>query len=309
MVLCFVLGILARAIKSDLAIPEPIYQGLSIYLLLAIGLKGGSALAVTPFVELLIPGWITLLLGCLTPVSAFYLMRRFGKLGIVDSAAVAAHYGSVSVVTFLAAGEAVKRSGLEMEGYLPALVAVLEVPGIIVALLFANQSGGWGGSWKKALHEVATGKSIVLLVGGLLIGWLCGPGKLADVQPFFATAFKGALCIFMIELGLAAGMRLRDEGRAGVRLLVLGCVIPVLHGAVGVFAGVLAGLSPGGAAILGAMAGSASYIAAPAAVRVALPKANPAYYLTLALGITFPFNLAFGIPLFQSLATLFSAWL
>ncbi|MDP4938393.1 MAG: sodium-dependent bicarbonate transport family permease, partial [Verrucomicrobiales bacterium] len=113
MVLCFALGILARAIKSDLAIPEPIYQGLSIYLLLAIGLKGGSALAVTPFVELLIPGGITLLLGCLTPVSAFYLMRRFGKLGIVDSAAVAAHYGSVSVVTFLAPGEAVKRSGLE----------------------------------------------------------------------------------------------------------------------------------------------------------------------------------------------------
>jgi uncharacterized protein len=308
-VLCFVLGIIARAIKSDLAIPEPFYQGLSIYLLLAIGLKGGSALAVTPFSELLLPGVITLLLGVLTPVSAFYLMRRFGNLGIEDAAAVAAHYGSVSVVTFLAAGEAVKRSGLEMEGYLPALVAVLEVPGIIVALLFANRSGTGGGSWKKALHEVATGKSIVLLVGGLLIGWLCGPAKLADVQPFFATAFKGALCIFMIELGLAAGKRLRDVRLAGVRLLVLGCIIPVVHGAVGVFAGTVAGLSPGGAAILGAMAGSASYIAAPAAVRVALPKANPAYYLTLALGITFPFNLAFGIPLFQSLANLFSKWL
>lgn len=183
------------------------------------------------------------------------------------------------------------------------------MPSIIVALLFANQSGTGSGSWKKALHEVVTGKSIVLLIGGLLIGWLCGPAKLADVQPFFATAFKGALCLFMIELGLAAGKRLRDAGRAGVRLLVLGCVIPVVHGAVGVFAGTLAGLSPGGAAILGAMAGSASYIAAPAAVRVALPKANPAYYLTLALGITFPFNLAFGIPLFQSLANLFSTWL
>lgn len=290
-------------------IPEPVYQGLSIYLLLAIGLKGGSALAVTPFVELLLPGAITLLLGVLTPVSAFYLMRRYGKLGIEDSAAVAAHYGSVSVVTFLAAGEAVKRSGLEMEGYLPALVAVLEVPGIIVALLFANRSGTGGGSWKKALHEVATGKSIVLLIGGLLIGWLCGPAKLADVQPFFATAFKGALCLFMIELGLAAGKRLRDAGRAGVRLLILGCVIPVVHGAIGVLAGTLAGLSPGGAAVLGAMSGSASYIAAPAAVRVALPKANPAYYLTLALGITFPFNLAFGIPLFQSIANLFSSWL
>ncbi len=308
-VLCFVLGIAARWVKSDLAVPEPVYQGLSIYLLLAIGLKGGASLAVTPFAELLLPGVITLALGVLTPVSAFFLMRRFGRLGIEDAAAVAAHYGSVSVVTFLAAVEAVKRSGVETEGYLPALVAVLEVPGIIVALLFASSGGGSEGSWKKALHEVVTGKSIVLLLGGLLIGWLCGPEKLTDVQPFFATAFKGALCIFMIELGLAAGKRLRDAGKAGVRLLVLGCVIPVLHGIIGVFAGNMAGLSPGGAAVLGAMAGSASYIAAPAAVRVALPGANPAYYLTLALGITFPFNLAIGIPLFQTLARHLESWL
>jgi hypothetical protein len=308
-VLCFVLGIVARWVKSDLAVPEPVYQGLSIYLLLAIGLKGGSALAVTPFGELLLPGVITLLLGLITPVSAYFLMRRFGRLGVEDAAAVAAHYGSVSVVTFLAAVEAVKRTGAETEGYLPALVAVLEVPGIIVALLFASGGGGTKGSWRKALHEVVTGKSIVLLLGGLLIGALCGPAKLVDVQPFFAAAFKGALCIFMIELGLAAGKRLRDAGKAGVRLLVLGCVIPVLHGALGVFAGIAAGLSPGGAVVLGAMAGSASYIAAPAAVRVALPGANPAYYLTLALGITFPFNLAIGIPLFQTLAKYFDSWL
>ena len=308
-VLCFALGIIARWIRSDLAIPEQVYQGLSIYLLLAIGLKGGSSLASTPAAELLVPGLLTLGLGAITPVSAYFLMRKFGKLGIEDSAAVAAHYGSVSVVTFLAAGEAVNRAGTPGEGYLPALVAVLEVPGIIIALLFASGGGNSSGGWKKALHEVVTGKSIVLLAGGLVIGALCGPAKLADVQPFFATAFKGALCIFMIELGLAAGKRLRDAGRAGVRLLVLGCVIPVLHGALGVFAATLAGMSPGGAAVLGAMAGSASYIAAPAAVRVALPRANPAYYLTLSLGITFPFNLAFGIPLLQKLSTLFQSWL
>ena len=308
-VLCFALGIIARWIRSDLAIPEQVYQGLSIYLLLAIGLKGGSSLASTPAAELFVPGLLTLGLGAITPVSAYFLMRKFGKLGIEDSAAVAAHYGSVSVVTFLAAGEAVNRAGTPGEGYLPALVAVLEVPGIIIALLFASGGGNSSGGWKKALHEVVTGKSIVLLAGGLVIGALCGPAKLADVQPFFATAFKGALCIFMIELGLAAGKRLRDAGRAGVRLLVLGCVIPVLHGALGVFAATLAGMSPGGAAVLGAMAGSASYIAAPAAVRVALPRANPAYYLTLSLGITFPFNLAFGIPLLQKLSTLFQSWL
>jgi uncharacterized protein len=307
-VLCFALGIIARWIKSDLAVPEPIYQGLSIYLLLAIGLKGGAALAITPAKELAVPGLLTLGLGVVTPVIAYILMRRAGKLGIEDSAAVAAHYGSVSVVTYLAAIEAVKRAGMPSEAFLPALVAVLEVPGIVVALMFASGAASSGG-WKKALHEVATGKSIVLLGGGLVIGALCGPEKLEDVQPFFSAAFKGVLCIFMIELGLSAGKRLRDAGRAGVRLLLLGCVIPVINGALGVLGATLAGMSPGGAAVLGAMAGSASYIAAPAAVRVALPRANPAYYLTLALGITFPFNLAFGIPLYQKLAILLQSWL
>ncbi len=306
-VLCFALGVVSRWIKSDLSLPEPVYQGLSIYLLLAIGLKGGSALAVTPFTNLLVPGALTLAIGIATPISAFWLIRRIGQLGVDDSAAVAAHYGSVSVVTFLAALESVKRAGLHAEEYLPALVAVLEVPGIIIALLFAGSSNP-GGCWRKALHEVCTGKSIVLLVGGLVIGALCGPAKLADVQPFFATAFKGALCLFMIELGLAAGKRLRDAKHAGIRLLLLGCMLPVLHGTVAVAGATMAGMSSGGAAVLGTMAASASYIAAPAAVRVALPKANPAFYLTLALGITFPFNLALGIPLYQQLANLLSSW-
>ncbi len=308
-VLCFALGIIARWIKSDLSVPEPVYQGLSIYLLLAIGLKGGSALATTPIGDMAVPVLLTLALGVITPIIAFYLMRGPGKLGIEDAAAVAAHYGSVSVVTYLAAVEAIGRANMPGEGFLPALVAVLEVPGIIIALMFASGAGTSTGGWKKALHEVATGKSIVLLGGGLIIGALCGPAKLADVQPFFATAFKGALCIFMIELGLSAGKRLRDAGRAGIRLLVLGCVLPVINGTLGVIGATVAGMSPGGAAVLGAMAGSASYIAAPAAVRVALPRANPAFYLTLALGITFPFNLALGIPLFQKLATLLQSWL
>jgi len=307
-VLCFVLGMIARWIGSDLTIPEPIYQALSIYLLLAIGLKGGAALAETPLATLAAPAAATLVVAIITPVSAYFLMRRIGRLAIADAAAVAAHYGSVSVVTFLAAVEAVRRSGMTLEGYLPALVALLEVPGIIIALLFASRGSGTGG-WKKALHEVVTGKSIVLLIGGLVIGWLCGPAKLADVQPFFSTAFKGVLCIFMIELGLSAGRRLRDAGRAGVRLLALGCIIPVVHGTIGVALATVAGMSPGGAAVFGAMAGSASYIAAPAAVRVALPHANPAYYLTLALGITFPFNLAFGIPLLQKLANSLQSWI
>lgn len=291
----------AKWVKSDLALPEPVYQGLSIYLLLAIGLKGGAALSATPVASMWAPGLATLVLGLLTPVSAFYLVRYAGRLGRDDAAAVAAHYGSVSVVTFLAANEAVQRSGFTAEGFLPALVALLEVPGIIVALMFA-QSRGSSGGWTKALHEVVTGKSIVLLLGGLAIGAVAGKERLGDVLPFFGGIFKGALCIFLLELGLVAGRRLRDAGRAGVRLLALGCVIPPLHGLLGVVAASVAGMSVGGAAVVGAMAASASYIAAPAAVRIALPKANPAYYLTLSLGITFPFNLALGIPLYLWLA-------
>jgi uncharacterized protein len=274
-VLCFLLGILAKAIKSDLSIPEPIYQGLSIYLLLAIGLKGGAALAVTPLSQLIAPALITLILGCLTAVSAFFLINRFGKLDRQNASAVAAHYGSVSVVTFLAAMEAVKRANMEHESYLPALVALL---------------------------EVITGKSIVLLVGGLAIGAACGPQKLQDISPFFVSAFKGALCIFLLELGLITGKRLADVRKIGWRLITLGCFIPTFHGCLGVIAATLIGMSPGGASIFGIMVGSASYIAAPAAVRIALPKANPGYYLTLSLGITFPFNLAFGIPILQKTA-------
>ncbi len=255
------------------------------------------------------PAIVTFALGCITAVSAFFLMKNFGRMNRVNASAIAAHYGSVSVVTFLAATEAVKRTGMPYEGYLPALVAVLEVPGIIVALLFASGSGGKGGGWKKALHEVVTGKSIVLLVGGLIIGGVCGPAKLVDVEPFFITAFKGALCIFLLELGLIAGKRLADVGKAGWRLIALGCFLPMFHGALGVAGAILAGMTPGGAAIFGAMVGSASYIAAPAAVRIALPQANPGYYLTLALGITFPFNLAFGIPLLQKFANFFHSWL
>ena len=301
------MGMIARWVKSDLALPEAMYQGISIYLLLAIGLKGGAALSATPVAVFFKPALATLIIGLLSPVIAYALLRKIGQRTSIDAAAIAAHYGSVSVVTFLAAVEAVKRMGMVSEEYLPALVALLEVPGIIVALLFVRSEGSQG--WSKALHEVVTGKSIVLLVGGLCIGALCGTQKLADVQPFFGAAFKGALCLFMLELGLVAGKRLKDAGRAGLRLLSLGIILPPILGTIGVVAGLLSGMSIGGSAILGAMAGSASYIAAPAAVRIALPQANPAYYLTLALGITFPFNLALGIPLYIKLSQLFSPML
>lgn len=301
-VLAFVLGLVARAVRSDLEIPPALYQGLSIYLLLAIGLKGGVALAETPINELVWPILVTVGLGLLTPLSAYGLLRSFGQLQRVDAAATAAHYGSVSAVTFLAAIEATKNAGLESNGYLPALVAVLEVPGIIVGLMLARQTRA--GGMKAALHEVVAGKSIFLLIGGMVIGALCGPVKMESVAPLFVDPFKGVLCLFLLELGMLAAGRIRDLKTAGWRLVLLGWFLPLVHGLVGTAAGLFCGMAPGGAAVFGAMVGSASYIAAPAAVRIALPKASPGIYLTLALGVTFPFNLAIGVPLFMWFAQL-----
>lgn len=299
-VLCFVLGAIARWVKSDFELPDAVYQALSIYLLLAIGLKGGVAVSKTPIQELIGPALITLALGIITPLSAYFAMRKIGKLNQTDSAATAAHYGSVSAVTFLASIEAARLAGLTTEGYLAALVALLEVPGIMVGLVLARGKGS--GSLGKAVHDVLTGKSIFLLIGGLIIGTICGEGKVDSVAPFFIDPFKGVLCLFLLELGTVAAGRMRDMTHAGWRLIFLGCAIPVIHGILGTTGGIMVGMSPGGASVLGAMVASASYIAAPAAVRIALPEASPGIYLTLALGITFPFNLLLGIPLYMRVA-------
>ena len=304
-VLAFVLGMIARAVRSDLEIPPALYQGLSIYLLFAIGLKGGVALSETPMSQLIGPLLITLVLGVVTPFSAFAALRWFGRISRTDAAATAAHYGSVSAVTFLAALEATKIANMNPNGYLPALVAVLEVPGIIVGLMLAQQTGGRG--VKAALHEVVAGKSIFLLLGGMAIGALCGPVKIESVAPLFVHPFKGVLCLFLLELGMLAAGRLRDLKTAGWRLVLLGCLLPLVHGLLGTAAGSFVGMSSGGAAVFGAMVGSASYIAAPAAVRIALPRASPGIYLTMALGVTFPFNLAIGVPLFMSFAQYLNA--
>ncbi len=303
-VLCFILGMVARWVKSDFKLPDAVYQSLSIYLLLAIGLKGGVAVSKTPFNDLIIPAAMTIVLGLITPLSAYFFMRKIGKLSKIDSAATAAHYGSVSAVTFLASMEAVKMSGLATNEFMPALMALLEIPGIIVGLILARGSGS--GSLGKAIHDVVAGKSIFLLIGGVVIGTVCGAEKIDGVAPFFIDPFKGVLCLFLLELGTVAASRMKDMSQAGFRLIFLGCAIPVLHGVLGTAAGSLIGLEVGGAAILGAMVGSASYIAAPAAVRIALPEASPGIYLTLALGVTFPFNLILGIPLYMKTAEFFS---
>jgi hypothetical protein len=305
MVLAFALGITATLLHSDLKLPDELYTTLSIYLLLAIGLKGGIALAETSLAVFWAPAVATLLLGIIIPVIAYGVARKIGKMNVADAAALAAHYGSVSAVTFAAAQTFLDTVGVRYEGFMPALVAILEVPAIVVALLIAQVAGApQGGDWRKALRELLTSKSILLLVGGMIIGWLAGPRGGKEVAPVFVDLFKGALTFFLLELGMVAARRFRDLPSAGLFLLGFGIIMPIFNGLLGIWFGSMTGLSLGGSTILGVLAASASYIAAPAAVRIALPQANPGFYLTAALGITFPFNLAIGLPLYYTIASL-----
>ena len=278
------------------------------YLLFAIGLHGGVELAHASFAVIKWPALATLSLGVFTPISAYLILRHLGRFGVQDSAGIAAHYGSVSAVTFIAAQQFTKAMGVDAEGFMPTLLTLLESPGIHVALAIgAIRSGAQERPMSETLHEVLTGRTMILLVGGLLIGFSMGEQNWLAIEPFFDTksaVFKGALCLFLLEMGVVAGARLGDLKKVGPFLLGFGILVPILHGTLGAWLGSVAGLNVGGATILGAMAASASYIAAPPAVRMTLPEANPTYYLTSSLAITFPFNILAGIPIYFRVAQL-----
>lgn len=304
--LAFVLGVIARVVRSEFSLPKDIYAGLSIYLLWALGLQGGVELAHASLATITTPALVTLAIGCITPLTAWATLRYLGRFSEADSAGIAAHYGSVSAVTFIAASTFVKSLGAEPEGFMPTLLTLLESPGIHIALAIgAIRAGGGERPVREVLHEVLTARTMVLLVGGLVVGFLMGEKNWSVVEPFYNTkgaVFRGALCVFMLEMGLLAGARLGDLRRVGPFLLAFALLMPIVHGALGAWLAVWAGLSVGGATVLAAMASSASYIAAPPAVRVTLPDANPTYYLTASLAITFPFNVLVGIPLYFELA-------
>jgi uncharacterized protein len=307
MVLAFVLGLIAVWVRSDLKFPDAMYNLLSIYLLFSIGIKGGAELSLTPISSLIGPLLATLVLGIITPLLAFTVLKtRFDQ---VNAGAIAAHYGSVSAVTFTAALSFAQERYSNLEGFLPALVAVLEVPGIAIGIALA-QRGLKKGSPQDSrqgsstlVHELLTGKGLFVLLGGLAIGAISGKGGLTEVAPLFIDPFKGALTLFLLELGIIAGQRLREIRQAGPFLIGFGILMPVVNGSLGVALGTFAGLSEGGAFVLGTLAASASYIAAPAAVRSVLPQANPGYALGASLGVTFPFNLALGIPLYAAISS------
>lgn len=300
-IIAFVVAVIATLARFDVRLPESLYPILSTYLLLAIGIKGGRALGATTLAELWLPLLAALALGVITPLVAFALLRTVGRLGRIDAAATAAHYGSVSAVTFTVVIAALDERGLAYEGFMTGLLALLEIVGIIVALALARSKSG-AGEWGTIIEEVVRGRSIALLLSGLLIGAIVGDERLAPVDPLFVGLFTGALTLFLIEMGVIAAERLRDVSKLGLRLVPLGIAIPLLNGSIGAVAGSLAGLSVGGTAVLATLAASASYIAAPAAVRVALPEANPGIYVTASLGITFPFNVIIGIPIYITIA-------
>lgn len=289
--------------RADLRLPHGLYVALSSYLLFAIGLKGGAALAASSPASAAGPLLVALALGCLIPVWAYAIARRVGRFGIDDAAGLAAHYGSVSVVTFTAAMAFLGSLNVEVEGYMIAILALLEAPGILVALFIASRASG-NASWHRALGEVVTGRSIALLLAGLALGAVAGNGGTAPLAPIFVTPFYLVLVVFLLEMGRVATMHLPAIRQAGRFLLAFGILMPLFNGTLGVAAGTLVGLSVGGAAVLGTITGSASYIAAPAAVRHALPGARPGVSLAAALGVTFPFNLVAGIPLYYQLARL-----
>jgi len=304
--LAFALGLFAKLIRSEFQLPKDVYVGISIYLLWALGLHGGVELAKASFDTIFWPAVATLVVGSVTPLTTYLALRRLGRFGVQDAAGIAAHYGSVSAVTFIAAQQFVKAMGADLEGFMPTLLTLLESPGIHIALAIgAINSNASGRPLRETLHEVLTARTMVLLVGGLLVGFCMGEKNWQAIEIFYDTkgpVFKGMLVIFLLEMGIVAGARLGDLRKVGGFLLGFGIVMPILHGALGAWLGSLAGLSVGGATVLAAMAASASYIAAPPAVRVTLPEANPTYYLTASLAITFPFNILAGIPIYYEIA-------
>jgi uncharacterized protein len=309
-VLFFGLGVFAALVRSDLKFPEPLYLALTIYLLVGIGFKGGVAIAEAGLGVVWLPALAALLLGGCIPLWTYPVLRHLGRLPAVDAAAIAAHYGSVSAVTFIAATNFLEQMAQPYESYASAFLAVMESPALIVGILLGkshvNGRGVRGGAGLRgALREAVFGRSVLLLVGALVIGALCGPVGMSQVQGFLVTPFQGVLALFLLEMGMVAARRIEDLRKVGLFLLVFGICGPVVHGGVGVLAGYGVGLSLGGATLMGVLAASASYIAAPATMRLSLPDANPTLYLTATLAITFPFNITFGIPLYFA----FARWL
>lgn len=301
-ILFFALGVSAALARSDLSVPETIAKGMSLYLMAAIGLKGGVEVAKAGVnQELLTALAAGLVLSAAIPFLVSPVLSRIGGLDRTNSGAVAAHYGSVSVVTFVTASQVYGSSGFAIAGFMVAVLAMMETPAILSGLFIARRESGSIFS-KELLREVAFNGSVVLLLGSFAIGAIIGEEGFAPISPLFQAGFTGVLCLFLLDMGLIAMRRILKSRALTWRLAMLALVFPVVNGTLGVLAGVGIGLDAPSAAALGILAASASYIAVPAAMRLSLPQADAGLYLAMSLGVTFPFNIVFGIPLFRWMA-------
>jgi hypothetical protein len=304
-VLFFLLGVLAKVFKSDLRLPDALYETLSIYLLLAIGLKGGIEMSKQSLWDLAPQVGACIALGFSIPFLLVPVLRRIG-LNLADSAALAAHYGSVSVVTFAVASAYLQKREIPLESHAALWVALMEAPGLVAGILLSRMGSSAQThvkvNWRELIHDVFWGKSVLLLVGGLVIGAVMGESGTAPIKNVFVDLFKGVLALFLLELGLVAGASLGEIRKYGMRLIGFAVLAPMFLSGLGALTGAMLGLSLGGVALMATLAASASYIAAPTAMRLAVPQANAALSITAALGVTFPFNIVVGIPLYLELA-------
>lgn len=306
-VLFFLLGMLAQLVRSDLKMPPELVKSLTVYLLIGIGIHGGQELSHASFGEAVPALMVALGLGVIVPVIAYQLIWRLSQLDKLNAVAIAAHYGSVSAGTFLTAIAFLESLNIDYEKYPVMMLAVMESPAILIGLYLANNvrnsmnaetKGSVSQRWSM-LHESLTNGSIVLLLGSMLIGDVVPEKNLQSVLPFFQQMFMGVLSLFLLAMGIEAGKKLSDFKKTGLFLISFGILVPLFLGAIGVTLGrELLGYSIGGSVLVGVLAASASYIAVPPAMRIAIPEANPSLYLTLSLGITFPFNVVLGIPIY-----------
>ncbi len=300
-ILFFFLGMLAILVRSDLEIPSPIPKILSLYLLFAIGFKGGVGLAAGGFqMQIVVALGATTVMATVVPLYAFFILRR--RLSVADAAAIAATYGSISAVTFITAAAFLEKLSIPYGGYMVAAMALMESPAIIVAVVLYRirsiDRSGSDFSWSELWREAFFNGSVFLIMGSLVIGVVSSEAGAKALKPFTSDIFTGVLCFFLLDMGIVAAKRLGDLKRAGVFLTAFGILLPLVNAAIAIPLAYALGLSRGDAFLFTILCASASYIAVPAAMRLSIPEANPSLYVPMSLAITFPFNIIAGMPLY-----------
>ena len=310
-ILFFALGIFAGFLKSDLEIPDSISRYLSIYLMMSIGFKGGVSISNTEDLNILVFYLISaaIIFGFIEPFISFFILRITTKLDVPTAAAVAAHYGSISMVTFVTSCSFLRANQIAYEGYIIAILALMEAPAIISGLFIAHKLAPETASHKKEdkklCFDIFTNGAILLLLGSFIVGVITGSHGMNQVEGFLVLPFHGILCLFLLDMGLIVAKNLHSLKKFTFPLFLFGLYMPLIGAFIGLIISKLIGLNVGTGTLFMVMCGSASYIAVPAAIRLSLPEANPSIYLPMSLGITFPFNILFGIPIYYSLATRF----